>query len=91
MFDDLRQSRSDFRGERFQELATRVQSLAPIAEKHSLSTVQLVLAVTPMSPMIHSAIVGIRNPQQIEEAAGAMGRTIPREDYFAVRAALGSA
>jgi predicted oxidoreductase len=44
-----------------------------------------------MYPMIHSAIVGIKSPKQIAEAAGAMGRTVSREDYFAVRSALGNA
>jgi aryl-alcohol dehydrogenase-like predicted oxidoreductase len=90
-FDDLRKSRADFQGERFQDLATRVRALAPIAARYSLSIVQLVLVVTLMNPMIHSAIVGIKSPEQIAEAAGAMGRTMSREDYFAVRSALGSA
>lgn len=90
-FDDLRSSRADFQGERFRELATRVRALAPIAAKYSLSIVQLVLVVTLMNPMIHSAIVGIKSPEQIAEAAGAMGRTVSREDYFAVRSALGNA
>jgi len=90
-FDDLRESNADFQGERFLQLAGRVRALAPIAEKHSLTIVQLVLAATLMSPMIHCAIVGIKTPEQIEDAAGAMGKTIGREDYFAVRAALGAA
>ncbi len=88
-FGDLRKSRADFQGERFHELATRVRALAPIAEKYSLSIVQLVLVATLMNPMIHSAIVGIKNQQQIADAVGAMGKTISREDYFAVRATLG--
>jgi aryl-alcohol dehydrogenase-like predicted oxidoreductase len=87
-FEDLRKSNADFQGERFRELARRVRALAPIAQAHSLSIVQLVLVVTLMSPMIHSAIVGIKNPQQIADAAGAMGKTISREDYFRVRTTL---
>ena len=90
-FTDLRAERADFQGERFRELAGRVRALAPIAERYSLSLVQLVLAATLMSPMIHCAIVGIKTPAQIEEAAGAMGHVLSREDYFAVRATLGSA
>jgi len=90
-FADLRKSNADFQGERFQQLAGRVRALGPLAEKCSLSIVQLVLVVTLMSPMIHSAIIGIKKPEQIVEAAGAMGKTISREDYFEVRAALGSA
>ena len=90
-FSDLRRHIADFQGERFQELAGRVRALAPIAEKYALSIVQLVLVATLMSPMIHSAIVGVKNAEQIVDAAGAMGKAISREDYFAVRRTLGSA
>ncbi|MHC4494631.1 MAG: hypothetical protein ACYSYM_02280 [Planctomycetota bacterium] len=41
-----------------------------------------------MHPGIDVAVVGIKNQAQIDEAAGAMGKTISREDYFAVRKAL---
>jgi len=90
-FEDLRKSNADFQGERFRELAGRVRALGPIAQKYALSIVQLVLVVTLMNPMIHSAIVGIKNPEQISDAAGAMGKIISRQDYFQVRVALGSA
>jgi aryl-alcohol dehydrogenase-like predicted oxidoreductase len=90
-FTDLRKGYPDFQGERFKELAARVRALASIAEKHSLSIVQLVLAATLMSPMLHCAIVGVKTPEQIADAAGAMGKTLGREDYFAVRRTLGGA
>ena len=90
-FEDLRKSNPDFQGERFQELAGRVRALGPIADRYSLTIVQLVLAVTLMNPMIHTAIAGIKNPEQIADAAGAMGKIISREDYFKVRATLASA
>ena len=51
-------------------------------------TYQLVLATTLMHPSIHVAICGIKMPEQVAEAAGAMGKTIDREDYFAIRTAL---
>jgi hypothetical protein len=90
-FADLRGSNPDFQGERFKDLAGRVRALAPIAERYSLGIVQLVLVVTLMNPMIRCAIVGIKRPEQIVDAAGAMGKRISREDYFAVRTTLGSA
>ena len=37
---------------------------------------------------IDVAVVGIKNAAQITEAIGAMGKTISREDYFAVRKTL---
>lgn len=88
-FEDLRKSRSEFQGDQFRSLAERVRDLKPIADKYSLTIVQLVLVVTLMSPMIHSAIVGIKTPEQIAEAAKGMGEVVSREDYFRVRATVG--
>jgi len=78
-----------FRGEVFKELAGRVSKLAPIAEANDLTITQLVLACVLENPMIHATIVGIRRPSYIEEAAGAMGRDILREDYYKLRRILG--
>ena len=87
-FDDLRARNPRYQDERFKQLAAAVRGLQPIADKYGLSIVQLVLACTLAHPAIHCPIVGIKNPSQIEEAAGAMGKTIGREDYHAVRSAL---
>lgn len=87
-FDDFRQFHPDFQGDRFRELCTAVQSLKPMADTYGLTLYQLVLAATLMHPAIHVAICGIKTPAQIEEAAGAMGKTLSREDYFAIRKAL---
>jgi len=87
-FDDFRGRNPRFQGEKFKQLATAVRSLAPMAEKYGLTIVQLVLAATLAHPQLDVAIVGIKNPAQIEEAAGAMGKTVEREDYFAIRNAL---
>ncbi|HOZ49208.1 MAG TPA: aldo/keto reductase [Candidatus Hydrogenedentes bacterium] len=87
-FDDFRQFHPDFQGERFKLLCAGVQSLRPMAEGYGLTVYQLILAATLMHPAIHVAVCGIKTPDQIAEAAGAMGKTIAREDYFAVRKAL---
>jgi len=87
-FDDFRAKKADFQGDRFRRLAAAVKGLAPVAEKYGVSIVQLVLVATLAHPAIHCPIVGIKRPEQIEDAAGAMGRSIEREDYFAIRAAL---
>lgn len=87
-FTDFRKHLGEFQSERFQAIAAAVQSLVPLAEKYHLSTYQLVLAATLMHPGIDVAIVGIKNPSQITEAIGAIGKTISREDYFAVRKTL---
>ncbi len=87
-FTDLRANDPHFAGQRFKVLAAAVRSLAPIAEKYGMSIVQLVLAATLSHPYIHCAIVGVKTAAQIEETAGAMGKTIGREDYFAIRNAI---
>jgi len=87
-FTDFRQFHPDFQGARFQALATAVQSLRPFADGYGLSLYQLILAATLMHPAIHVAVTGIKNPAQIAAAAGVIGRTLSRPDYFAVRKAL---
>ncbi len=84
-FTDFRKHLEEFQGERFQAITTAVKSLKPLANKYQLTIYQLILAATLMHPGIDVAIVGVKNPSQITEAIGAMGKTISREDYFAVR------
>ena len=87
-FDDFRANHPDFQGDRYRQFCQAVQELLPMAEGYGLSIYQLVLATTLMHPAVDVAICGIKTPAQITEAAGAIGKTISREDYFAVRTAL---
>ena len=87
-FDDFRANHPDFQGERFKQICEAVQTLRPMAEGYGLSIYQLVLATTLMHPAIHVAICGIKTPEQVVEAAGAIGKTVSRKDYFAIRTAL---
>ena len=88
-FSDFRSNHPDFQGDRFKELCAKLQSLKPIAERNGLTIYQLVLAATLMHPAIQVAICGIKTPAQIEEAAGASGKVLSREDHFAVRNTVG--
>ena len=65
-----------------------MRELEPLTRKYELSTYQLVLSATLMHPAIHVAVVGIKTEAQIVEALGVMGKTLSREDYFAVRKTL---
>jgi aryl-alcohol dehydrogenase-like predicted oxidoreductase len=87
-FTDFRKHHADFQGSRFRRIAAAVRALEPLASKCELSTYQLVLCATLMHPAIHVAVVGIKTRAQIVEALGAMGKTLSREDYFAVRKTL---
>lgn len=88
-FTDFRSNHPDFQGDRFKDTCAKVRSLKPLAEKYGLTIYQLVLAATLMHPGIHVAICGIKTPDQIAEAAGALGKTLSREDYFTVRKTVG--
>ncbi len=87
-FNDFRQHHPDFQGERFMQIADAVQSLRAIAERYGMTLYQLILTATLMHPAIQVAVVGIKTAQQIAEAAGVLGNTLERADYFAVRTAL---
>lgn len=89
-FEDHRARLPEFQGDRFKEIAARVKSLQPIADKYGLSIVQLVISVTLMTPLVDVVIVGIKRPEQIESAAKAMGVRIERNDYFQVRNTVGT-
>jgi len=90
-FDDFRQHHPDFQGERFRQICEGVQSLKPMADKYGLTLYQLIISATLMHPAIQVAVVGIKTADQIREAAGALGKTLSREDYFAVRNAVNGA
>jgi len=89
-FDDHRKDLREFQGERFKQLCAAAAKIRRIGERHGLTTVQTVLAATLMHPAVHSAIVGIKRPEQIEEAAGAMGKVLTVEEYHRLRDLLRS-
>lgn len=88
-FDDFRGNLPTFQGDRFRDITARVQRLRPMAEKYGLSTVQLVLTATLSHPAVQCAIVGVKKPAHIEDAAAVMGKKIALEDYYAIRSILG--
>ncbi len=87
-FADARANSADFQGERFKLICDRVAALKPIARRHNLTITQLVLAATLMHPAITTVITGIKDSSQIEESVGAMGVTLPVEDWHEVRGLL---
>jgi aryl-alcohol dehydrogenase-like predicted oxidoreductase len=87
-FTDHRKDSPDFKGERFKTICSRVAQLREIGSGYGLTTSQLVLAATLMIPSIHCVFAGIKTSEQIEEAAGAMGKSISQTDWHRVRALL---
>ncbi|HUX09664.1 MAG TPA: aldo/keto reductase, partial [Terriglobia bacterium] len=54
--------------------------MRPIAEKHTLTLAQLVIAWTVAQPGLTHALVGARNVQQAQENATAGNVTLSREE-----------
>ena len=89
-FRDFRREDSDFQGKRFKDLAARARALKPIAERNDVTIPQLVLTATLANPHVNVAIVGVKEPRHIEEAAAIMDKQLSREDYYDVRRTLGT-
>lgn len=87
-FTDFRMHHPDFQGDRFEQVAAAVRGLKPMADKYGLTLYQLILTATLMHPAIQVAVVGIKTAAQVAEAAKVLGKTLSREDYFAVRGAI---
>ncbi len=86
-FTDVRANTVAFQGEEFKRNVEKVNRLRPIAERLDKSIAQLAIRFILEHPVNACAIVGIKNTRQIEEAAGALGWRLSREDYYAVRTA----
>jgi aryl-alcohol dehydrogenase-like predicted oxidoreductase len=67
--DDLRHSRPRFSVESRRRVLAMLDKMQPIAEKHSLTLAQLVIASTIAQPGVTHALVGARNSRQAEENA----------------------
>jgi aryl-alcohol dehydrogenase-like predicted oxidoreductase len=76
-----------FKGEAFRTNVEKVNRLRPIGDRLGHSVTQLSIRALLEHPAVHCAIVGIKNEKQIEEAAGALGWHLSREDYYAIRQA----
>jgi aryl-alcohol dehydrogenase-like predicted oxidoreductase len=69
--NDWRSSSPLFQGEDFRHNIETVRALGNLAEELDISVGQLAVAWTLANPAVHVAIVGARNPEQIEQIAPA--------------------
>ena len=89
--DDIRRKDPFFGDEVFPELLAVVRRLSEIAEAAGITTAQLALAYTLTRPGLSCAIVGARNPQQLDETARAGSITLADDVRDAVAACVASA
>lgn len=80
-FDDPRSEQPFFSGEPFWRLLKGVDEIRPLAEKHGLTPAQFAVRWVLTNPAVTSAIVGIKNPDQIESIAPAADGILPVEDW----------
>jgi aryl-alcohol dehydrogenase-like predicted oxidoreductase len=71
------------------EVLTRVQQLAPLADGEGLSMAQLAVAWVLQNDNVASAITGGSRPEQVHDNAAAAGRTLSAETMAGIDAALG--
>ena len=70
---------------------TRVQELAPIAQELNLSMAQLAVAWVLQNDNVASAIIGASRPEQVTENVAASGAQIPAEALTKIETILGDA
>jgi len=78
--DDHRAQDPDFKDPLLKIHLELVESLRPVAAKRGMSVAQLAIAWVLRRPEVTSAIVGARQPSQIDETVAAGDRTLPEED-----------
>jgi aryl-alcohol dehydrogenase-like predicted oxidoreductase len=86
--DDHRRQDPDFQDPRLKIHLELVERLRPIATRHGVSVAQLAIAWVLRRPEVTSAIVGARQPSQIEETVAAGDRVLSKEDIRALEKLL---
>lgn len=79
--NDIRHGNPDFTGERFEKIVEKVNNLKPLADKHGITTAQLVLAWYIKNPDVTVVIPGAKRPEQVESNAKALNVSLSDEEY----------
>ena len=85
--DDWRRRNEMFQEPRLTQNLQFVERLRPIAERHGGTVGQLAIAWTLANPAVTGAIVGARNPGQVEENVRAMGFRLSDDDLAEIETA----
>ncbi|TMS99829.1 aldo/keto reductase [Apilactobacillus kunkeei] len=79
--NDIRHGNPDFTGERFEKIVEKVNNLKPLADKHGITTAELVLAWYIKNPDVTVVIPGAKRPEQVESNAKALNVSLSDEEY----------
>lgn len=78
--NDWRSKSALFRGEAFRQNLETVRALGQVADELEITVAQLAIAWTLANPAVHTAIVGARSPDQIEQTAPAADVELSEDD-----------
>ncbi len=79
--NDIRHGNPDFTGERFEKIVEKVNNLKPLADKHGITTAQLVLSWYIKNPDVTVVIPGAKRPEQVESNAKSLNVSLSDEEY----------
>lgn len=83
---DLRVAQPWFREKNLSRVLAMLDNIRPIADKHGKSLAQLAIAWVLSQPAITAAIVGARNPEQVEHNAGGSDWQLTKEELDQINA-----
>ena len=86
--DDWRRRSPQFQEPQLSQNLAFVERLRPLAKRRAKTVGNLAVAWTLAHPAVTAAIVGARNPAQVEENAGAMGWGLTEDEKSEIEAAL---
>ncbi len=89
--DDERSQFRRFQGELFERYLAAADKLAELACDKGITLVQLSIAWALRLPAVTSALVGAKNPKQVEEQVGAVGMTFSDEELARIDRILADA
>ncbi|MES2732436.1 MAG: aldo/keto reductase [Bacteroidota bacterium] len=87
--DDHRPNTPFFKAENRRKVNAMLDKLRPMAEEHKATLAQLVINWTIQQPAVVAALVGARDPKQVEENAKALDFRLSKEDIKQINTFLG--
>ncbi|CUU05817.1 Aldo/keto reductase family protein [Candidatus Kryptobacter tengchongensis] len=85
---DLRKKQFWFQPENRKKILDALEKIKPIAREKNATLAQIVINWTFSQPGITTAIVGARNPEQVEENVGAVNLKLTEEEIQKIREAF---
>ena len=85
---DLRRDHPRYTAENRAKIAQLLETIAPIAETHALTSAQLAVAWTVAQPGLTHALVGARNEQQAQENSAAGSVVLSSDEVTAINRAI---